>query len=52
MHAHARTSRNHARKFFIARARVYGSYARVRARIFTKIFLVATKKFTICKFVL
>ena len=36
MHAHARTSRNRARKFFIALARVYGSYARVRARIFTK----------------
>ena len=40
MHAHARTSRNRAHEFFIARARVYSSYARVRARIFTKIFLV------------
>ena len=40
MHAHARTSRNRAREFFIVRARVYASYARVRARIFTKFFLV------------
>ena len=37
MRAHARTSRKHARSWQIAHARVYGSCARVRARIFTKI---------------
>ena len=40
MHAHVCTSRNRARKFFVVRARVYGSYARVRARIFTKFFFL------------
>ena len=37
MHAHARTGRNRARSRQIAHARVYGSCARIRARIFTKI---------------
>ena len=36
MHAHTRTSRKHAHKYFVAHARVYGLYARVRAGIFTK----------------
>ena len=37
MHAHARISHKRARSWQIAHARVYGTYARVRARIFTKI---------------
>ena len=37
MHVYARTSRKRARARFAASARDYGSYARVRARIFTKI---------------
>ena len=40
MHAHARTSCKRAHKCFVARARVYGSYARVRTRIFMKTNLV------------
>ena len=37
MHVYLRRSRKRARARFAASARVYGSYARVRARIFTKI---------------
>ena len=42
MRAHAHKSRKRARARFAARARVYGSCARVRARIFTKKNLVIT----------